>query len=80
MADLDVGRDGIVWGCTANSQQIVIRKGITPDEISGTSWEDSTPLNVGCTNIAVCTSGHVWAVDQSGQLMFRQGIMASSMD
>jgi hypothetical protein len=38
MADLDVGRDGIVWGCTANSQQIVIRKGITPDEISGTEW------------------------------------------
>lgn len=77
MADLDVGRDGIVWGCTADSQSIVVRKGITPDEISGTSWEVTEGQ---CVNVAVCTSGHVWAVSPQETLMFRSGVMASTMD
>jgi hypothetical protein len=37
MADLDVGRDGIVWGCTEGNKPVV-RTGVTPDEISGTEW------------------------------------------
>jgi len=59
MKDLDVGRDGIVWGCTQGGAT-VLRTGVTTDEISGTAWvvKEGT-----CVNVAVCTSGNVWAVD-----------------
>jgi len=78
MTDLDVGRDGMVWGC-ANSGTIIYRKGITEDEISGTQWikEQSAQR---CRNVAVCTSGHVWAVTPQNEVIFRSGIIASTFD
>lgn len=32
-----------------------------------------------CTNIAVCTSGHVWAVDREGKFWFRDGIYKDNL-
>lgn len=78
MTDLDVGRDGIVWGCTESGKPVV-RTGITKDSISGNAWV-TEPTNQQCANIAVCTSGHVWAVTPEHEVVFRTGIMASSMD
>jgi hypothetical protein len=78
MTDLDVGRDGIVWGCTA-SRKPVVRTGITKDSISGSAWV-TEPTSQQCASIAVCTSGHVWAVTPDHEVVFRTGIMASSMD
>jgi hypothetical protein len=78
MTDLDVGRDGMVWGCTA-SNKIVYRSGIDADTLSGTEWitED---VQAACANIAVCTSGHVWAVTPQNAVIFRTGIIASTYD
>jgi hypothetical protein len=78
MADLDVGRDGIVWGCTESGVPVV-RTGITPDEISGTAWTVEQS-DVRCANVAVCTSGHVWLVTPQNEVMFRTGIIWSTMD
>jgi len=62
MADLDVGRDGIVWGCDVNGAPVV-REGITEFEHSGLNWiaQGDDQLD-NCARIAVCTSGHVWVV------------------
>jgi hypothetical protein len=78
MKDLDVGRDGMVWGCTA-SGKIIYRAGISVDELSGTEWitED---VSERCANIAICTSGHVWAVTPNNEVIFRTGIIASTFD
>ena len=78
MNDLDVGRDGMVWGCTA-SNKIIYRAGITADEISGTEWKVEDVAER-CASVAVCTSGHVWAITPQGGALFRTGIMASTFD
>jgi hypothetical protein len=78
MTDLDVGRDGMVWGCAA-SGKIVYRKGITKDDVSGTDWvAENVPQT--CSNVAVCTSGHVWAVTPNNEVIFRTGVIASTFD
>jgi len=38
MADLDVGRDGVVWGCS-NEGVVVSRVGISEDNFNGVSWQ-----------------------------------------
>lgn len=77
MIDLDVGRDGIVWGCT-QSNVPVVRTGVTVDEISGTAWQVENSYQ--CKNVAVCTSGNVWTVTPSNTLQFRTGIIAVSLE
>ena len=37
MIDLDVGRDGVVWGCDENGVA-AMREGITADEKNGLNW------------------------------------------
>jgi len=94
MNDLDVGRDGMVWGCTG-ANKLVYRTGIAGSNdlseddngwvarnaeiVHGDNWmvEDVAER---CVNVAVCTSGHVWAVTPSGGVVFRQGIIASTHD
>jgi hypothetical protein len=82
MVDLDVGRDGIVWGCTATGAPIV-REGITHlvegvaqvNDHSGTSWTlQGDDVITDCSKVAVCTSGHVWVITQSMKVFFRDGI------
>jgi hypothetical protein len=74
MADLDVGRDGIVWGCDVNGMPVV-REGITESEHSGLTWRSADNALVNnCARVAVCTSGHVWAVTQNNEVYFRTGI------
>jgi hypothetical protein len=77
MIDLDVGRDGTVWGCDEH-ENIVMREGITEDEKNGLNWVNHSDGN-SCVNIAVCTSGHVWAVDSAGMVFFRTGIYKSNL-
>jgi hypothetical protein len=60
MVQLDVGRDGNVWGVDSDNQ-VYFRDGVSPSTRSGTNWVDNT--NDGSfVNVAVCTDGHVWAV------------------
>jgi len=80
MKDLDVGRDGLLWGCTANGMPVT-RTGITQDQISGVAWQQmGTTVDEMCNNIAVCTTGHVWAVTPDNKLMFREGIVYTAID
>jgi len=68
MVQLDVGRDGHVWGVDTN-EKVYYREGISVSAKVGTHWleiADST-----FTNVAVCTSGHVWAVSPDNQVFYR---------
>jgi hypothetical protein len=61
MIQLDVGRDGNVWG-TDDAQRVFMRLGVHPDSApSGTEWADLSN-GQSMVNVAVCTDGHVWAV------------------
>jgi len=76
MIQLDVGRDGRVWG--TDGQSLYWRAGIvaqdaTDDESlwnrGGTHWEliESSPVS----NVAHCTNGLVYIVTQDNQLKYR---------
>jgi hypothetical protein len=80
MADLDVGRDGMVWGCDANGTPVV-REGITLENHNGAAWTHTGDDQINtCQKIAVCAvSGHVWVVTLNHQVMFRQGIYKSNL-
>jgi len=80
MVDLDVGRDGIVWGCTELGTPVV-REGITRDQVGGVSWVDYTDAaDQVCNTIAVCTSGDVWAITPDNRVMFREGIVYTGVE
>jgi hypothetical protein len=79
MTDLDVGRDGIVWGCDANGVPVV-REGITQTEHNGNKWSAQGENQINnCARVAVCTSGHVWVVTEDHQVYFRNGIYKSDI-
>jgi hypothetical protein len=62
MVQLDVGRDGNVWGVDSDNKAY-FRDGVSPSTRSGTHWVDNSngkPM----VNVAVCTDGHVWAVGE----------------
>jgi len=67
MVQLDVGRDGKVWGTDGN--QLFWRAGITKTEIAGTSWEiiESAPVR----NVAHCTNGLVYVVNHENRIQYR---------
>jgi hypothetical protein len=80
MVDLDVGRDGLLWGCTENGLPVV-RTGVTQDQIKGVAWQaEGTSPEEMCTNIAVCTTGHVWAITPDNRVMFREGIVYTAVE
>jgi len=76
MADLDVGRDGIVWGCTANGTPIA-RIDVHPDNMDGESWRE---FEESCSNIAVCTNGDVWAITPDNRVLYREGIVYTAVE
>jgi hypothetical protein len=67
MIQLDVGRDGKVWGTDGN--QLYWRAGISETTIKGTHWEivESSPVH----NVAHCTNGLVYVVTHDNKLRYR---------
>jgi hypothetical protein len=73
MVQLDVGRDGNVWGVDSESQ-VFLREGISPSTKSGTHWVENS--NDGrWSNVAVCTDGHVWAVSSDNKVFYRTRVI-----
>jgi hypothetical protein len=61
---LDVGRDGQVWGKNSN-KELFMRAGITEDKEEGTSWVkiDMDLKSIQAYWVTVCTSGDVWIIN-----------------
>jgi hypothetical protein len=73
MIQLDVGRDGNVWGVN-DENKVYFRDGVTPATRSGTAWIEHSN-NMQFTNVAVCTDGHVWAVSNDNKVYYRTRIV-----
>jgi hypothetical protein len=68
MIQLDVGRDGNVWG-VATDKKVYRRTGITSDPPvhAGTGWAEVTDDQDGdILKVDMCTTGNVWCLRQSG--------------
>jgi len=87
MIQLDVGRDGNVWG--VNTDGLVYRRmGIEPetedqDQVhKGTHWEQVADEQTGAfVHVDMCTTGRVWALRVNGDVndvQFREGINMES--
>jgi hypothetical protein len=59
MVNIDVGRDGHVWGVDSENK-VYYRHGVSTTVIRGTHWAEVTESNF--VDVAVCTDGHVWAI------------------
>jgi hypothetical protein len=82
MVQLDVGRDGNVWG-VATDGLVYRRMGITVDPPThdshkGTHWEQVVDDQTGAVvKVDMCTTGRVWALRQNGDVndvQFREGV------
>jgi hypothetical protein len=83
MIQLDVGRDGHVWG-VATDGLVYRRMGIeaatddTEQVHKGTHWEQIPDTQTGAVvKVDMCTTGRVWALRQNGDVndvQFREGV------
>ena len=84
MVNIDVGRDGHVWGVD-DQDKVYYREGIealvsetTENTLSnlqnriGTHWSEIAQSNF--VDVAVCTDGHVWAIGTDGAIYWRTRI------
>jgi len=79
MVNIDVGRDGHVWGVDDNDK-VYYREGImanagatqTLADRMGTHWWEAPNSNF--VDVAVCTDGHVWAIGTDGGIYWRTRI------
>jgi hypothetical protein len=90
MIQLDVGRDGNVWG-VATDGLVYKREGITASPLSdvagdiehakGTHWEVVSDDQTGkFLKVDLCTTGRVWSLRQEGKqtiVQFREGVNIS---
>lgn len=72
MVNIDVGRDGRLWGVD-NANKVYFRKGISASVRRGASWEEIGQSNF--VDIAVCTDGHVWAIGPDDKIYMRTMIV-----
>jgi len=72
MVNVDVGRDGHVWGID-DENKVYYRHGIHGQQVMGTHWAEIPQSNF--VDIAVCTDGHVWAIGTDSKIYARTMIV-----
>jgi len=69
LVQLDVGRDGHVWGVNSDNK-VYYREGISADKKEGTDWNHIDDMDMKW--VAICADGQVWAVDaENSNVYFR---------
>lgn len=57
MLNLDVGKNGHVWGITSKTNQVAFRTGINENRKQGTGWKISTKQLGKGNKIVLCENG-----------------------